>query len=205
MLESIPTQSLSTDVYRLASYREDEDFIRELKLDPEGTHEILELLKSKGLTDSLDKLLEDPFKRKHRLCDEQVFVTRFSDGSFPVFYSSMDPETAEAEVRYWFSKFAGNPAGKRTAWYRRFKCSFEGTVKDLQPKKGEWPALMHDNNYSFCNRLGAEAKKDLDGLLAPSVRRLEGTNVPVFSRRTLSNARDSKPVPVTYEAPGAVA
>ncbi len=53
-----------------------------------------------------------------------------------------------------------------------------------------WRDLIHGNDYTFCNRLGAEAvSQDLDGLLAPSVRKPGGTNVPVFSRRALSNPR----------------
>ena len=201
MIESILVQSIDLEVFRLVSYQEDEEFIRELELDPEGTDEILELLESKGATDSLEKLLDDPFRRKELLSEERVSVTRFSDGSFPVFYSSMEAATAEAEVEYWFTKFVGKPDAKRNAWYRRFKCDFNGAVKDLRPKKEVWPELTHDSDYGFCNKLGAEARKELDGLLAPSVRRLRGTNVPVFSRCSISNPRDWTPVIITCEAP----
>ncbi len=52
----------------------------------------------------------------------------------------------------------------------------------------DWPDLTHDSDYHFCNDLGAEAEaSDLDGLLTPSARRLNGTNLPVFRRRAVSN------------------
>ena len=35
---------------------------------------------------------------------------------------------------------------------------------------------------------------DLDGLLAPSVRQVEGTNIPVFKRPAVSNPRDLEEV-----------
>ena len=51
-----------------------------------------------------------------------------------------------------------------------------------------WPDLTHDSDYGFCNGLGTEAvDSDLDGLLTPSARRPNGTNLPVFKRRAISN------------------
>jgi len=51
-----------------------------------------------------------------------------------------------------------------------------------------WPGLTHDSDYSFCNDLGAESvASDLDGLLTPSARRPDGTNLPVFKRHAVSN------------------
>lgn len=54
--------------------------------------------------------------------------------------------------------------------------------------QADWPDLTHDSDYGFCNGLGAEAvAADLDGLLTPSARRPNGTNLPVFRRRAVSN------------------
>ena len=65
-----------------------------------------------------------------------------------------------------------------------------------------WPDLMHGSDYTFCNRLGTEAvSADLHGLLAPSVRRSGGTNVPVFAREALSNPREQSLVEVTCGTP----
>ena len=52
----------------------------------------------------------------------------------------------------------------------------------------DWPGLTHDSDYRFCNNLGIEAATSgLDGLLTPSARRTNGTNLPVFRRRAVSN------------------
>ena len=73
-------------------------------------------------------------------------------------------------------------------------------MKDLRPQQTEWPDLTHDNDYRFCNRLGAEAvAASLDGLLAPSARNPDGTNLPAFTRRAVSNFRRGGLVSITYD------
>lgn len=201
MLESIPTRSVRIEVFRLASYRGDEEFLREEGANAERISEMMELLASTGTTDSLEELCDDPFKPKRRLYGTRYAKTRFSDGSFPVFYSSLEASTAEAEMQYWFPRrFAGKPTRRRAALYSRFTCDFHGSVKDLRPMQAEWQRLTHDSDYQFCNRLGTEAKTTgLDGLLAPSVRRAGGTNVPVFARQAISNPGDHALVAMIYD------
>ena len=63
-----------------------------------------------------------------------------------------------------------------------------------------WPDLVHSTDYTFCNKLGAEATRSgLDALLAPSVRRAGGTNLPVFARRALSNVDQLEMVSLTVD------
>lgn len=182
----------------MAIYRDDTEFLQSLELDQKGIEEVTGLLTDAGAKDSLDKLLEDPFRPKHRLYKTTFPVTRYSDGSFAVFYGALEEETAIAEVRHHFTiRFAGKPVGERVTWYHRFVCDFTGLVKDLRPKRKAWPDLTHGTDYGLCNRIGAEAKeKSLDGLLAPSAR-CDGTNIPVFERSALSNARNLEPVAVS--------
>ncbi len=82
----------------------------------------------------------------------------------------------------------------------RFTYRFSGKVKDLRVKQTEWPALTHDNDYEFCNKLGVEATvAGLDGLLAPSVRKEGGTNLPAFARRAVNNFSEGEVVTITYD------
>ena len=75
---------------------------------------------------------------------------------------------------------------------------FDGVEKDLRPKVREWPDLVHDRDYSFCNQLGAEARAlGIDGLVVPSARH-EGANMPIFARRALSDPQLADIVAVTY-------
>ena len=192
MLEGIGSRHSEEVLFRLASHRTDDDFLRHQKMNPEQISEMKEFLDSHGMSDSLEKLIDAPFEPKRRLFGSSYPKSRFSDGSFPVGYFSLESETAEAEVRYWFyEKFAGKPSSGRIAWYSRFNCDFQGHTKDLRPMQTMWPDLMHGNDYTFCAHLGTEAVSgNLDGLLTPSARKPDGTNVPVFTRRALSNPRE---------------
>ena len=157
-------------------------------MDPENVEEMLIFLRDRNKTDSLESLLDKPFEPKPQLAPEP---TRFSDGSMRVFYSALEPETAEAEVFVWYMKYALNNAGEeRTAHYRRFACDFQGGVKDLRPHLAALPCLIQDEaaGYPDCNRIGIEAVSEgLDGLLTPSARKIKGTCLPVFRRAALSN------------------
>lgn len=172
-----------------------EDFLAQLELDEQGSDEVRTLLSASGFGSELDNLLDGPFRPRRKLRNR----TRFSDGSFSVFYSSLDTSTAEAEVRHWFLQYSGSPEHPRTAYYQQFSCIFDGIEKDLRPKIEAWPDLVHDNDYSFCNQLGSEAMRtDLDGLVTWSARHA-GANVPVFRRRAVSNPKLLGVIAVTYD------
>ena len=197
LLPKIPTKRNRRRVYRLASIVRDDEFLEVLGLDERSQQELKDLLEASGHVESIEDVFDAPFRRKPRL----GMVTRYSDGSYPVFYSSLDLATAEAEVAHWFMKsFRGHPERRRTAYYQRFACSFEGTEKDLRNKRSEWPELVRGDDYTFCNRIGAEAiQLGLDGLVAPSARREAGSNVPVFRRQAVSNPTPHGMVTVAFD------
>ena len=195
MLGEIPSRRNRRRVFRLASIRLDEDFMDELQLDQQGRDELRKLLADTGQRMGPEDLLDAPFRPRRRLRRQ----TRFSDGSFPVLYSSLDPATAEAEMRHWLPRYSGRPRQPRTLYYHRFSCTFDGTEKDLRPKIADWPDLVHDNDYSFCNRLGAEAKRlEIDGLVTWSARH-DGSNLPVFERRSLADPTLEGVLAMTYD------
>jgi len=195
VLAGIPRQPAQHRVHRFAYNRKVVDFLRTQGLDAEGIEEMLDILKSAEVLDSPEALCEAPFKPKRQL-DRP---SRFSDGTFPVFYCSLERETAQAEAEHWFVDFAGRPQGERTAVYSCFACDFAGDTKDLRPQQGQWPDLTHPDDYKFCNALGAEAvEENLDALLAPSARRATGTNLPVFAKRAVSNPGDFVLMMATY-------
>ena len=203
MLGKLPTRNIQETVVRFHRRRHDDDFLRDQNLDPIQLTEVRAFLRSRAMSNSLDDLVDGLFKPKPRLWKTGYPESRYSDGSFPAGYFSLDAATAEAEVQHWFcAKFVGKPSGPRTAWYSRFTCDFEGNVKDLRPMEAAWPELTLDSDYTFCNKLGDQAvSTGLHGLLAPSARRSRGTNVPVFKRRALSNPREHSLVSVTCVAP----
>lgn len=200
MIESIPTRDMRIEVFRLAVNFEVDKVLRKLGIDAPGVGEMAALLRSSRISVSLEGLCDGPFRPKPLISRTGDAASRFSDGSFPVFYSSREIRTAEAEVRHRVPKYSSGLPGPHTSWYTRFACDFNGAAKDLRPKKREWPQLVHDHDYRFCNGLGAEARAmNLDGLLTPSARKEGGTNVPVFERQAISKPRDLALVAVNYD------
>ena len=176
VLESLSPEDIQVRVYRLAYRPRVAAFFRERLGDPDDPAVVsatIAELRASEIGDPVADFWDAPFR--DRGTGEP---SRYSDGSFPVFYGSLEEETAGAEVVHWAPKRMGAPAKPRTAFYTRFSVTFEGTVKDLRAKRGEWRGLTHDSDYAFCNRLGAEAvAAGLDGLLAPSARR-DGRDEP---------------------------
>lgn len=201
MLEEIPTERRNRKVFRLSRLHFDDEqnsqFMRELELGDREESELLEWISNSVSGENLEDYLDFPFRHNLQLKRK----TRFSDGSFPVFYSSLEFETAECEVKYHLSKFVSNPNKLLTAYYTPLKCTFEGEEKDLRPKVGEWPELLDDSHhYEFCNQIGEEAVKlKLDGILTYSARRKEGTNMPIFSRNAIGNPESKVLLALTYD------
>ena len=196
MLDEIWDERNRRIVFRLSRASADDDqFLADLELDAEAREELLNFLSGRIPQDPVGELIDGPFRPRARLRNR----TRFSDGSFPVFYSALAAETAEAEVAYWFRKeYAGKPQSSRTAYYQGFRCTFEGLEKDLRSKARDWPNLVHDSDYSFCNRLGAEARgRGIDGLVVPFARH-EGANMPIFARQAVSGPELEGIVAMTY-------
>ena len=193
-LDAISTRQSKYQVFRLASIANHIEALNKLGLDAQSEREMRELLQITGYWQSPNELFQIPFRQRRR----RPWATRFSDGSFPVLYCSLEPDTAKAEVQYWFSKFSGRPSHRRSGYYRQISCSFEGTTKDLRPKLAAWPDLIHPDDYTFCNRLGAEAiQLELDGLLTPSARRSDGTNLPIFRSQAIAMASEDDLITIT--------
>ena len=200
MLDCLESKPYRLDVYRLASYNDDRDVLLAMGITDDGDIEDMEeLFHASSLRDVGNTLLDAPFRSRHQLWRRRLQPSRFSDGTVSVFYASLDVRTSEEEQKYWFARHLPSlPHGPYYYW--RFRCRFEGTAKDLRSMKSAWPDLVHSTDYTFCNKLGAEATRSgLDALLAPSVRRAGGTNLPVFARRALSNVDQLEMVSLTVD------
>lgn len=186
MLEAINETRFEDSVYRFVNQSEHVKVLTDMGLDAIGITEMVTLLRERGLTDDPIEILDGPFAPKPLL---KPIQTRFSDGRMRVFYSALEPETAEAEVLHWYMKPLLGGASPLRAYYRRATCTFNGYVKDLRPWVDQWPFLTADDGYDACNTLGTEAATSgLDGLLSRSARRVQGTTLPIFSRSSLEHA-----------------
>ncbi len=202
MLEGIATQKITRRVFRLRSMQmsdgDEKRFWNEHLNDLKSESELRNWLSKDVIPEGRDESLDEPFKINKKFKRQ----TRFSDGSFAVFYSSLDPLTANAEIRHWLPIIIGKPQTMRKVYYQQFSCKFAGDELDLRPKISDWPDLIHESDYTFCNRIGAEAvslkTKNVDGILTFSARRNNGENMPIFSRNALSDVEFGSVLVMTY-------
>ena len=132
LLESISGVPHCTKIFRFTSYQGDGEFLRRSGWDEKSRDEMMELLRSCDSSDSVEELCDEPFKPGRRIGGRRFRRTRFSDGSFPVFYCAVDAETAKAEALHWFCELAGGPHGRR-AWYRCFTALLKQVWVELEP------------------------------------------------------------------------
>ena len=105
--------------------------------------------------------------------------SRFSDGSYGVFYAARALDTAVAETMHHRGKFMAatrEPAMKLEM--RCYRTAIEGRLHDL--RKG-WPAMLHPTDYGPPQALARELRASgSDGVVYPSVRHDGGECVGVF-------------------------
>jgi hypothetical protein len=137
--------------------------------------------------DDAGALLSSPFEHDPNFIRPP---TRFSDGSWPVFYSAIEPETAEKERAHWCRREIQPQPPERIHrfHYRQLRCRVRGKGFDVRPKINEWIFLAgEDSAYPDCRSLAQEAiNAGGDMMLCPSARRPTGTTVPVFVVHVLS-------------------
>ena len=185
MLEGMERIDVSNALHRMANLSRVGEFAQRKGLNFEQAREIVAFMGEK----LADELLRSPFEPKNFLDPTKPFgATRFSDGTWPVFYGAIDEDTAAKECLHHYAKAAlGDPASARSVYYSVLHCLFQGSAIDLRPKKTEWPDLVAED-YRFCQGLGKEAIQfPLESFLAPSARQPDGTTTPVFAPRGLSN------------------
>jgi hypothetical protein len=184
MLEELEQLEINHIVYRLANPPRIRAALGDLSTNLEEVLETIDFLGFQS-TEEAATLLDSPFRED---TDYKPRPTRFSDGSWRVFYSALEPETAEAERAHWCRKEAQSiPPRPHRFHYRELRCRLNGNGYDLRPRHGDWPFLTGDNTYPPCQALGREAKEaGASAMLSPSARRTGGTTAPVFVRQILS-------------------
>jgi hypothetical protein len=121
-------------------------------------------------------------------------ASRFSDGTYGVWYGSDSVETTVYEsVYHWYKGLlcdAGFDRQEVIAERKVYWVACGAALLDLRAASNEHPDLLHPSDYSFCQSVGARIHREgHPGLLTPSVRRSAGENVVVFNPGVLSNPR----------------
>jgi RES domain len=186
MLTGVNRASLDERLFRLANPRR----IRKSLMDTGATlEEAIETIDFIGGDNSNDAvlMLNTPFEQNPSY---RPGPTRFSDGTWRVFYSALEVETAEAERGYWcLREIQSDPPAQRHFHYRELRCRLQGEAFDVKAKLADWPFLIGDHPaYPQCQNVArAAVQENADALIAPSARKDGGTTIPVFKRAALSN------------------
>ncbi len=120
--------------------------------------------------------------------------SRFSDGTYGVFYAANDLDTAIAETKYHRQQFMRATAQPRMELDMRvYLVDLQGDMHDLRGQQDTQPLIYHAHNYAAGQRLGKTLRQaGANGITYDSVRRLGGECAAVFRPPLLSNARQER-------------
>jgi hypothetical protein len=120
--------------------------------------------------------------------------SRFSDGTFAVWYGSLALETTLREtIWHWIRDQEDMLDLDRKHWPLRlardiYRVGCRAALVDLVGKQAEYPLLISDD-YSFCQGIGRRLHGEgHPGLLAPSARHAGGENATIFNPKVLKSS-----------------
>ncbi|MDB5026976.1 MAG: hypothetical protein JWO66_665 [Candidatus Eremiobacteraeota bacterium] len=119
-------------------------------------------------------------------------ASRFTDGSFGVYYAGETIETAVAEHGHHRARFLADTAEPPGVFdHRVIEASIEGALDDVARERRA-SALLDPDGYDASQAYGAKRNAaGSDGLVWPSVRRRGGTCVGLFKPRLVRNAHSA--------------
>jgi len=120
--------------------------------------------------------------------------SRFSDGSYGVFYAAKQLSTAIAETRYHRERFMrATRQGGMQLDMRVYLVDVIGRVHDLRGQQAGFPAVYDPDSYATSQRLAQVLRAQGSGGIAyDSVRHVRGQCVAMFRPRLLSNCRQER-------------
>ena len=120
--------------------------------------------------------------------------SRFSDGTYGVFYAANDLNTAVAETKHHRERFLSATAQARMELdMRAYLVDLNGNLHDLRGQKAAQPLVYHNDNYAAGQHLARTLRAaGSNGIAYDSVRRTDGECVAVFRPLLLSNARQER-------------
>ena len=130
-------------------------------------------------------IIEYPFK------NEPYLFTRFGDGTYGVWYGSLEMKTTVFETGFHMIKAERAVEGLDEVVVREravYRIQCRAILIDLRGKQKSFPELVA-GNYEFTRQIGQRMNREgHPGLLAPSSR-YNGTNIVIFNPEVLSDPR----------------
>lgn len=208
-----PLADLNQPVFRnIVSLRQSQDLFDDLSDDPaqwllaQAVEDAVKPPPYQSRTPIIDRPFEDatwfnaidwPFRHWQS--------SRFSDGSYGLWYGSESVETTVYEsAHHWYQGIltdAGFDRMRVIAERKVYSVVCTAAVLDFRGAAIAYPDLLHPSDYRFCQSVGARIHREgHPGLLTRSVRRPDGENLAVFNPGVLSNPRQN--CTLTYRLDG---
>ena len=120
--------------------------------------------------------------------------SRFSDGTYGVFYAAGNLDTAIAETRYHRERFMRATHQPRMELdMRAYRVELMGDLHDLRGQKAAQPLIYDPDDYAAGQELARTLRQTgSDGITYDSVRHVGGECAAVFRPRLLSNVRQGR-------------
>ncbi len=113
--------------------------------------------------------------------------SRFSDGSYGVYYAARELDTAIAETTFHMARFYAQTADPPHAEEMRVLVGpVDAGFHDIRGDPGRWRAILHPEDYTASQELGRRLRAaGSNGVVYPSVRRHSGQWLGAFRPRAV--------------------
>lgn len=120
--------------------------------------------------------------------------SRFTDGSFGVYYAATELDTAIAETKYHRERFLAYTEEEPIEIDQRvYTATLTCDLHDLRGFRAAYPKILHPTDYSESRKLGGRLRAGgSNGVIYDSVRAQGGTCVGVFRPRCLSDCTQER-------------
>ena len=122
------------------------------------------------------------------------YGSRFTDGSFGVFYAGRTLDTAIAETKHHREAFLRATSEPRIELDMRvYAVDLDTMLHDIRGMQGILPGIYEPDSYAASQALAIEVRNSgSSGLAYDSVRKLGGECAAIFKPRVLSNCRQER-------------
>ena len=120
--------------------------------------------------------------------------SRFTDGTYGVFYTTPDLETAIAETRHHRERFLRETNEEPLHLDMRvYLTDLEGELHDIRRRQSAYPLVYHADDYAAAQLLARTLRAAQSNCIVySSVRRKDSECAAVFRPRLLSNVRQER-------------
>ena len=117
--------------------------------------------------------------------------SRFSDGSYGVFYCARKRDTAIAETRHHAALFMqATDEPPMRLQMRLYSVQAKGKVADLRQASQAEPRIVDPDDYAYAQGIGRTLRAEgVQGILYPSVRHVAGECLAAFRTTLLKNCQ----------------